>query len=494
MRRHFGRLGKQTLVYGIGGALLQAVGLVTLPIYARTFSPAQFGVLEVATVGFTALLVIVDSGMTSAAQRSFYDYPEEQAAERRAALATGLIIMLGMALVVATGVVVLGRPISRALFGTPGDADLVRIVGVSVPVATLAAYLREVMRLRLRPWRYVTAAMIGAAGSAAAGIVAVLAFNAGVSGVLLGILIGSGLAALYGLAIAARDVAGRFSPGELRRMLHYGAPLIPAAAAMWGLTFLDRVMLSQLGSFSETGEYAVGSRYATLLMFGVTMFMTAYVPFMLSLWQEDVETERQIRARVLTYTTLALVGGGLIVSLFAQEITTIIAPGYSKAYLVVGILSTGVALYSVASIAAAGISLARQTKYLGAYTVVAASLNIGLNFLLIPAWGMIGAATATAAAYGLLAILYYRKAQQIYPTPYLVKRVLTTLLVGCPLMGIGAISIRPLGLAIAVKLATIGLFVLAVWWRRLIDEDELRAFIDLVRQLRPRPSVVTPAP
>jgi O-antigen/teichoic acid export membrane protein len=310
----------------------------------------------------------------------------------------------------------------------------------------------------------------------------------------LGILIGNGVAALYGLAIGARDVAGRFSPVELRRMFHYGAPLIPAAAAMWGLTFLDRVMLSQLGSFSDTGEYAVGSRYATLLMFGITTFMTAYGPFLLSLWQEDVETERQVRARVLTYMTLALVAGGLVFSLFAKEITTVIAPGYDKAYLVVGVLAAGVAFYSVASIAASGISLARQTKYVGAYTVVAAALNIGLNFLLIPSWGMLGAATATAAAYGLLAILYYRKAQQLYPTPYLLKRVLTALLVGCPLMAVGAISIRPLSLAIAVKLATIGLFAVAVWWRKLIDEDELRAFIELIRQLRLRRPAPSPTP
>jgi O-antigen/teichoic acid export membrane protein len=494
MRQLFGRLGRQALVYGIGGALLQAVGLVTLPIYARIFTPAQFGLLEVATVGFTALLVIVDSGMSSAAQRSFYDYPEEQEAERRAALATGLMSMMTMALVVSAVMVALARPISSGLFGGPGRADLVRIIGVSVPVATLAAYLREVMRLRLRPWRYVTSAVIGAVGTATAGIVAVLAFNAGVSGVLLGILIGSGFAALYGLAIAARDVAGRFSASELRRMLHYGVPLIPAAAAMWGLTFLDRVMLSQLGSFSDTGEYAVGSRYAAVLMFGISTFMTAYVPFFLSLWQEDVETERQIRARVLSYMTLALVGTGLVLSLFAREITTIVAPGYDKAYLVVGVLCTGVALYSVASIATAGISLARKTKYQGAYTIVAVALNVGLNFLLIPAWGMIGAATATAAAYGLLSILYYRKAQQLSPTPYFLRRVLTTLVIGCPLMAIGAISIRPLGLAIAVKLATLGVFALAVWRQRLIDEDEVRALIEVVRQLRPGPGVATPTP
>jgi O-antigen/teichoic acid export membrane protein len=494
MRELFGRLGRQTLVYGVGGALLQAVALVTLPIYTRVFTPAQFGLLEVASVGFTALLVLVDSGMSSAAQRSFYDYPEEQDAERRSALVTGLTIMLAMGLVVAAVLLPLAAPISGVVFGSRGHADLVRIVGVSVPVATLAAYMREVMRLRLRPWRYVVSAMIGAVGTAVAGIVAVLSFNAGVSGVLLAILIGSGLSALFGVAIVGRDIVGRFSWSELRRMVHYGAPLVPAAAAMWGLTFLDRVMLSQLGSFSETGEYAVGSRYATVLMFAVTTFMTAYVPFVLALWQDDAEAERQVRGRVLTYTTLALVTGGLVLSLFARELTTVIAPGYDRAYQIVGVLSTGVAVYGVASVAAAGISLSRQTKYVGIYTVVAVALNVALNLLLIPAWGMVGAAVSTAAAYCLLAVLYYWKAQQLYPTPYMLRRVVTILLVGCPLMGVGAISMHPLALAIAVKLFTLALFGLAVWRFRLIDEDEFRAFLSVLRRARPQAPLVTPTP
>ncbi len=184
--------------------------------------------------------------------------------------------------------------------------------------------------------------------------------------------------------------------------------------------------------------------------------------------------------------TLALVGAGLVLSLFARELTTIIAPRFDRAYLVVGVLATGVVLYAIANIASSGIGLARRTKYIGAYTVIATLLNVALNFLLIPAWGMIGAASATTAAYGLLAILHYRKAQQLYHTPYLTRRVLTVLLVGCPLMAIGALPIEPEGLAVAVKLVVIVIFALSVWLLRLIDEEELHALLSLTWRPRSR--------
>jgi O-antigen/teichoic acid export membrane protein len=491
MRALFGRLGRQTIVYGVGGSALPIMGLITLPVYARVFVPAQYGVLEVAAVGFAAVLVIVDAGMSTAAQRSFYDYNDDQSEERRAALLTALTVLMFLSVVVATAIALLARPISTTLLGTAAHADLVLIVGATVPVATLATYLREVMRLRFRAWHYVTSSMLGAVGAGVAGIVAVTSFHAGISGVLLGLLIGNAIAAIYGIAIAAPDLAGRFSSPELRRMVHYGGPLIPASFALWGLAFLDRIMLSQLGSFSETGQYGVGSRYATLLMFSLATFMTAYVPFMLALWRESAESERQLRGRLLAYVTLALVSGGLLLSLFARELTTVIAPRYDRAYLVVGVLSTGVVLFAIANIASSGIALARRTKYIAAYTAIATLLNVALNLLLIPAWGMLGAATATAAAYALLAVLYYRKAQQLYPTPFLTRRTLTALLVGCPLMAIGALPIEPEGLAVAIKLLTLALFALAIWRLRLLDDEELHALLSLTRRTRSRTTVPT---
>jgi O-antigen/teichoic acid export membrane protein len=491
MRSLFNRLGRQAIVYGLGGSALPLVGLITLPVYTHVFGPTQYGRLEVAAVGFTALLVLVDSGMTTSAQRSFYDYSDSHVAERRNALLTSLTVVMTLATATAVTLILFSRPISRAVFASTTQADLIRIVGWTVPVATLAAFLREVMRLRFRAWHYVGSATLGAIGAGATGVVAVTVFGAGIYGYLLGLLVGNAAAALYGLVVSGPDLIGRFSVLELRRMARYGGPLIPATFALWGLAFLDRIMLSKLGNFYETGQYSVGSRFATVLMFGFATFMTAYLPFMFSLWQEDAGIERQMRARVLFYVTFCVVSLGLVMSLFAREVIPIFAPRFDRAYLVVGVLSTGVALYAVATICSSGIGLARRTVYIGAYTVLATGVNVGLNFLLIPSWGMLGAATATTGAYGLLAALYYRKAQQISHTPYMVRRTLSVLLVGCPLMAVGALPIEPDQLAIAIKLLTLGLFALAIWQLRLLDDDELNVLLSMTRRLRSRVSALS---
>ena len=55
---HTATLARHTLAYGLSGLAVRLVGLVALPIYARAFSPAEFGVLELGLVTLSVALAI----------------------------------------------------------------------------------------------------------------------------------------------------------------------------------------------------------------------------------------------------------------------------------------------------------------------------------------------------------------------------------------------------------------------------------------------------
>ena len=50
--------------------------------------------------------------------------------------------------------------------------------------------------------------------------------------------------------------------------------------------------------------------------------------------------------------------------------------------------------------------------------LIGAILNIILNFVLIPYWGIIGAAVASAVSYFIMAALMFVVTHKIYPVPY----------------------------------------------------------------------------
>lgn len=462
MPNHIREIAKQSLVYGVSGVALQAVGVITLPIFARAFSRSDFGVLELATIGSAVALALVDAGFGSAAQRSWFDYTAEQRAERRTVIFTALTVTSGLALAVALTVALARDPASDLLFGTH-KTTLMLVVAGTIPAINIAQFLRDVMRLRFRAWQYVLSAVSAAVVAASVGVVCVVALDLGVTGYFVGILTGNLLAVAYGLHVTKPDIGRRFSRFELRRMIAYGLPLVPTAIAVWALWFIDRIMLGKLANLAEVGEYAVANRVAGVLLLAVSGFSLAFSPYFLSLYSEGGAAEKPILARTLTYLTLALSLAGLFLVLFARELIELVAPDFTSSYRAVGPLALGVIFFGIASVAITGISIERRTGYFAFAYGAAAALNIGLNFVLIPPFGMIGAAIATAAAFAVLAGLLYWVSQRLYPAPFEVRKLLTVLVLASLFGLVGLVRFDSLLVALLVKTATLGSFVAALW-------------------------------
>jgi O-antigen/teichoic acid export membrane protein len=490
MNGHIARLGRQTVVYGLSGVAQQFLGVITVPVMARVFTTNQYGVLTLVTTAIAAIAIFVDLGLASASQRSYYDYADAEADKRRVVLSTALITSLSAALLVAAAVILLRDPLSQFLFQSHRYATLLIIAAVTLPLTALMSFSREIMRLHFRAWQFFTSSILAAVVGTILIIVSLLVLKLGLRGVLLSGAVAAGLAGIYGMVIVRRDIGRSVSRSELRTMMDYGLPLVPTAAALWALALIDRLMLEHLvvhhSALSELGEYGMANQLVLVMALATTAFATAFSPFMLSLFSQDPEEEKRVRATILTVMAVlfALLAAGL--SLYAREVFELVAPRFHTAYEAVGLLSVGGAANAVALIALAGITLARKTRRLIWFTGAAAALNIGVNLIVIPRWGMVGAAFATAIAYALLFALYYLSAQRVYPTPYKPGRVLRVgVLVMLP-VAVGAIPIAPVLLALVLKTATLAVFLVGVWALRVIEPSEFATLRAMVRQrLRP---------
>jgi O-antigen/teichoic acid export membrane protein len=466
-------LARQTLAYGLSGLLVPLVGMITLPIFARTFTQAQYGILELATTATTVAIAITDAGLTAAALRGFYDYRDDDESERRAVLTTGFGATSVLAVALATALVLLRRPFSELLFGNSHEQTVVVLLAVAIPALNTWRYVSEVMRVRLKAFHYLAMSVIAAFVTTGLLVVGILALGWRVNGALVAGLIGNWAAAAYGIVFVAGSISGRFSRGQLKRMLAYGLPLVPAALAAWALALVDRIILARLGSIAQVGQYAVANRLASLLLIGLTAFLFALTPFLLATYSEDPDQEKAARARTLTYLTFILSLSGLVLTLFAWEIVTVVAPNFIEAYKAVGPLMLGAIGYGLVSLLTTGFSIARKTGRLALLTLIAAGVNIGLNFALIPPYGIVGAAFATTIGYGVLAASYYWAAQRVYWTPFELEKVLITLVLASAL---GVVGVLPLGseaVAIPVKLLALAVFLLGVGLSGAITRAEL---------------------
>jgi O-antigen/teichoic acid export membrane protein len=117
---------------------------------------------------------------------------------------------------------------------------------------------------------------------------------------------------------------------------------------------------------------------------------------------------------------------------------------------VVAPLAFAAAAFGAYIVVVIGIGRARRTRSNWVITGAAAALNVALNLVLIPEFGIMGAAVATIAAYGTLFLGMAWKAQQVFPVPYQWRRVTTAFGAAVALTVLARVLDPPLAAAIAI--------------------------------------------
>ena len=105
--------------------------------------------------------------------------------------------------------------------------------------------------------------------------------------------------------------------------------------------------------------------------------------------------------------------GGLPVG---PEVVRLVLPAeFHEAARIVPWIGLGVAFHGVYLLTSIGLNITRQTRYYPLATAAAATTSIAANIVLVPRFGIIGAAWANATAYGVLAATALVLSQRVYP-------------------------------------------------------------------------------
>jgi O-antigen/teichoic acid export membrane protein len=444
------RLGKHSAIYGFGGLVQRILAVLLLPIYTRYLSPADYGIVETLIALTTVLVITLRLGITNAFFRFYFDRPDP--GHRRLVLRTSFWFTMAMATLGLVVGAAFSREISSVLFGSADEAEVVVAAFVGLWAQMNYEQLTSLFRVEERSVAYVTASLANVALTIGATLALVVALDAGPLGVVVGNFTGTLLvyAALVGYR---REQLGlQFDRGLFREMNRFGMPLVPSALLLWVTNFSDRFFLVKLADTQEVGLYSVGVRIASAMALLLTAFRTAWPAFAYSI--EDDREAKRTYAFVLTYlvfvTTWVATGLALLSPWLVDWIA---APAFASSSRVVGPLAFAVVIFAGYVVMVIGVGRARRTQFNWVVTGAAAIVNVALNLLLIPRYGMMGAAAATIAAYATMFAGMTWWAQRIYPVPYQWRRVVTAVAAGLALVAVGKLAGGGLAVAVALSLA-----------------------------------------
>jgi O-antigen/teichoic acid export membrane protein len=312
--------------------------------------------------------------------------------------------------------------------------------------------LTSLFRVEERSVAFVSASLTNIFLTIGATLLLVVVLDEGPIGVIVGNFIGT-LAVYVALLLYRREQLGlEFDRGLLREMNRFGLPLVPTALFLWVTNFSDRLFLVHLADTTEVGLYSVGVRIASAMVLMLTAFRLAWPAFAFSI--EDDREARRTYAYVLTYVTLVTTWVATGLALLSPWIVDwIAAPDFEESSRVVGPLAFAAVAFAGYIVVAIGVGRAKRTQFNWVVTGAAAAVNVVLNLLLIPPYGMMGAAVATIAAFVVMFVGMVWWSQQIYPVAYQWRRVATVVGVGIALTIAARVPDLPLAPSILLVLA-----------------------------------------
>jgi O-antigen/teichoic acid export membrane protein len=470
------QLLSDTFFYSLGLVLRRGLSIITLPVLTRYLSVREFGMLSIIGTVRELLSTVFELGIPNSSARFYYDCrtPHEQQRLFGTLLVFSLIVALvGCSLLALVGAGVWSRFVADIPFHPYITLTLATIL--LSPIGNLS---RSLFRVTNRVALYTTFGFLHGLLAAVLTIALVVVWHLGVLGAVLGTLAASLVLLPFSSAYLRSHIAWTLSPPLVWKALAFGLPEIPVRTATWALRFVDRLMLQAYLPLRVVGLYSLG------YMLGGTAFEliassvnSAILPFFYSTAAKESQTESaRLFADIAAYNTALLGFLALGTILFAREVILIFATRqYLEAEPVVALVAWASVFQALANVPNRSIYLVKKTGYLPLVFVVPAMLNIGLNALLIPRYGMMGAAWATLVAYPVLFGLTLWVAQQVYPIPYDYWRMAKPLglAFGLSLLT-NIVPHESLGVSIVLKALILGAFPLGLLALGFVSADERR--------------------
>ena len=403
------------VIYGLGDVATTAVSFLLLPVYTRYLTPEDYGVLALLLIVEAFAKIVFRWGVDSSFLRFYYDCRDDRARQRLASTVFFFLLAVNGSILVAS--YFLAPQMAVAIFGTRTPTRALKLLLFNTFIVGFHFIPFQVFRAENQSPRFISLTFARSVAVLVLRLVLVIGLRWGI----LGIVAADVMVTLVFTAVLypwfrplIRPV---FSKAVLKDVLGFGLPRVPSGLAQQTVAMADRYILRQFMTLRAVGVYSIGATFGLALKLFLSAFENAWAPFYFSLMRDP--DAKQTFARVTTYATAVLVLLAAEVSGMAPDLVRLMTtPQFFPAAAIVPWIALGVLLQGVYLLTSIGLNITKHTRYYPIATAVAAGVSVAANVILIPRFGVIGAAWSNVLSYGTLAALSMAFSQRFYPMRY----------------------------------------------------------------------------
>lgn len=450
-----GRIGRLSIIYVLGNLSPHVLWLLLLPVFTGYLPPEQMGIVRLCAQVVLPLAVLVELGLWSALKSRYFrlEPPQRPVVVRTVLLGLGLqAAVLGTLLTLAG--VWLAPVFLPNLPLTPLQTRLVWAMVVwAAPCIALIRMGIGVAQLHEQAFRAVGLSISQHGLHLLLGLVAVIWLGWQGFGRQATVLMGLAVTAAAAAWMLWRKGTGGFRWPVFTSSLVLGLMFVPHTLSGFAARAANAWLITRLGSSAMVGLFEIADMMPHLLGFVMVAVGNATYPTMARLMKDGSPQARAEHSRlyVLIVAALAFMAVGLV--LFAPLMLRLLTDrSYHSATPIVPLLVGAWFFQGLYIIVAQPVFFTGRGLALAATSVSSLIVNVVLGVLLIPPFGLVGAAWAMAGAFVTRFSIALVVSQRMYPVPWQVTRVLRIVALAAGVVAADRFLLPPLPMAWALPL------------------------------------------
>lgn len=398
---------KSSITYLIGQILVLLTGFISFPILARILTVEQFGIMSLLNLTILLVVGISKAGLTKAAVRFA---PENNNPEKKTVYISNLLISETiLASLFGIGLYMLIKGFNYPNPQLTGQIAL-GVAGLVIIRAITQIFLGILQGEELSTLHTLITTIQKYLGIGFA-FVGIWYFNSNrIAGFFFGFSVAEALILLPVAFEVLRRYPLRFTAMDsvvLRSYFKYGIPLLASEMVYILLAQSDRYILEVFHTSYLVGIYSAAYNLASIIQRMITVPLSlALMPYLIRQFKNGGVPLAQVAINKTFnyYLLLALpvIVGGSVLS--GDLLQLIAGEKYMDAVAIIPLLLFGVMLYGIYYIHLSGLMLKLSTGAITKVMLGVTGVNIALNFLFVPKFGMWAAAVTTLIGYSILVI------------------------------------------------------------------------------------------
>ena len=454
----------------------QAAGFFLLPIYTHYLSPADYGIVNAMQVLGAILLVLFTLAIDRSIYRLYFDYKTDKGKKDFLGTVTISFLLISISVLLLLFVF---RGIVGQIYSSI-DFYPFYVYAIFTTFFSVFALIPKIyFQINEKAGKYVLISVSEFILSTVFVLWFIIEKGDGAKGMLMGKMIGSIVILPLLIYISIRNINFTFKKQIFKESLHFSLPLIPGLLSAWILGLSDRIFIERYFDLHDVGIYSLGYKIAGLVVIFSNAFLKAYTPafYKFANTLEEQEAKQKLYKYNHVYIMVVMVVVFLI-ALFSKElIQLLLDPKYINAYKIVPIICVAYLISQASGLFNLMIYQEKKVKQLMYIGLSAASLNILLNFLLVPKFGAFGAAYATVISFIIVFAVSWAFAKKAYYIPFKWSQIIPLLIL---IFGVYLtfyfINIQNIYLELFYKLLTISVIGSIYFFR---NKEEIYSFIKL---------------